>query len=125
MRRGRKDLDPRVVLCTQASGLGDWPYVIMPDHVHFFCAPECDAKTLPTFVGSWKEWTRKAIKHQVRLITCVWQEEFFDHVLRSSESYAEKWNYVRNNPVRMVSLRTQMTGHGKVRLRNCACSRRR
>jgi hypothetical protein len=24
----------------------------------------------------------------------------FDHVLRSDESYAEKWNYVRDNPVR-------------------------
>jgi len=30
----------------------------------------------------------------------VWQEGFFDHVLRSDESYAEKWNYVRQNPVR-------------------------
>jgi hypothetical protein len=26
--------------------------------------------------------------------------EFFDHILRSSESYSEKWNYVRDNPVR-------------------------
>jgi REP element-mobilizing transposase RayT len=75
-------------------------YVIMPDHVHFFCAPELDAKRLPTFVGSWKEWTSKAIKHQLRLTPPVWQEEFFDHVLRSSEGYSEKWNYVRNNPVR-------------------------
>ena len=30
----------------------------------------------------------------------MWQREFFDHVLRSSESYSEKWNYVRENPVR-------------------------
>jgi len=75
-------------------------YVIMPDHVHFFCAPEFDAKTLPIFVGSWKEWTSKAIKRQLGLTNSVWQEEFFDHVLRSSESYSEKWNYVRNNPVR-------------------------
>ena len=29
-----------------------------------------------------------------------WQEGFFDHVLRSEESYAEKWEYVRLNPVR-------------------------
>jgi hypothetical protein len=29
-----------------------------------------------------------------------WQEGFFDHVLRSSESYSEKWSYVRMNPVR-------------------------
>ena len=65
-------------------------YVIMPDHVHFFCAPEFDAKTLPIFVGSWKEWTSKAIKGQLRRTGSIWQQEFFDHVLRSSESYSEK-----------------------------------
>jgi REP element-mobilizing transposase RayT len=70
-------------------------YVIMPDHVHFFCTPKSDAKLLSTFVGIWKEWTSKAIKRALGLSGCVWQEEFFDHVLRSSESYAEKWDYVR------------------------------
>jgi putative transposase len=30
----------------------------------------------------------------------IWQRGFFDHVLRSRESYSEKWNYVRENPVR-------------------------
>lgn len=29
-----------------------------------------------------------------------WQKGFFDHVLRSGESYREKWDYVRENPVR-------------------------
>jgi hypothetical protein len=28
------------------------------------------------------------------------QPEFFDHVLRSSESYSQKWEYVRKNPMR-------------------------
>jgi hypothetical protein len=32
--------------------------------------------------------------------TALWQREFFDHVLRSNESYSEKWNYVFDNPVR-------------------------
>ena len=26
----------------------------------------------------------------------LWQPGFFDHILRSDESYAEKWNYVRD-----------------------------
>jgi hypothetical protein len=30
----------------------------------------------------------------------VWQQGFFDHVVRNSESYSEKWEYVRQNPVR-------------------------
>jgi hypothetical protein len=29
-----------------------------------------------------------------------WQKGFFDHVLRSDESYSQKWEYVRENPVR-------------------------
>jgi len=29
-----------------------------------------------------------------------WQRGFFDHVLRSEESYSEKWEYVRDNPIR-------------------------
>ena len=29
-----------------------------------------------------------------------WQEGFFDHLMRGQESYAEKWAYVRDNPVR-------------------------
>jgi len=82
-------------------------YVIMPDHVHFFCAPELEAKTLSEFVGSWKRWTSRRIHAQGQPRTAssattppLWQREFFDHVLRSSESYSQKWDYVRENPVR-------------------------
>ena len=30
----------------------------------------------------------------------LWQPGFFDHLLRSNESYDQKWEYVRQNPVR-------------------------
>ena len=30
----------------------------------------------------------------------LWQPGFFDHLLRNDESYAQKWEYVRENPVR-------------------------
>jgi len=95
-------------------------YVIMPDHVHFFCAAEPNAKTLSVLIGAWKEWTSKRIARELgaavaagadrgprspRAATAeetarVWQREFFDRVLRSEESYAQKWEYVRQNPVR-------------------------
>jgi hypothetical protein len=29
-----------------------------------------------------------------------WQRGFFDHLIRNLESYGEKWEYVRQNPVR-------------------------
>ncbi len=100
-------------------------YVIMPDHVHFFCAPELDAKKLPVFVGSWKEWTSKAIKCQLRQGISVWQEEFFDHVLRSSESYSEKWNYVRNNPVRHGFVANADDWPWQGQIGSCGCNRPR
>jgi hydroxymethylpyrimidine kinase/phosphomethylpyrimidine kinase len=75
-------------------------YVVMPDHVHFFCKPTPEAKNLSQFMQQWKQWTGKRIKNELKLEGSVWQEEFFDHLLRSHESYSEKWNYVEQNPVR-------------------------
>jgi len=77
-------------------------YVIMPDHVHFFCAeqPTGARHELSRFVGGWKEWTAKGAHGILEEPGPLWQEEFFDHVLRSDESYGEKWAYVRDNPAR-------------------------
>ena len=77
-------------------------YVVMPDHVHFFCvALSGDVKrSLGQFVGLWKQWTSKRLSRAMLLHGPIWQAGFFDHVLRSRESYAEKWAYVRENPVR-------------------------
>ena len=77
----------------------------MPDHVHFFAKAMLDgAKPLASAIGKWKEWTAKRIiaAHAAgdNIAPPIWQREFFDHVLRSSESRSEKWEYVRNNPVR-------------------------
>jgi putative transposase len=75
-------------------------YVIMPYHVHFFCSAELGAKALPTFMQGWKQYTSKRMARELKLSRTIWQEEFFDHVLRSSESYSQKWDYVKENPVR-------------------------
>ena len=75
-------------------------YVIMPDHVHFFCAAREDNHRLQTFVGKWKEWTSKFAHRRLGIAPPLWQPEFFDHVLRSSESYEEQWLYACDNPFR-------------------------
>lgn len=86
-----------------ARGLYGWlvgRYVVMPDHAHFFAAPAAgDAKSLSEFVGLWKRWTARLIR-QAGIRGFAWQREFFDHLLRSQESYEQKWEYVRNNAVR-------------------------
>jgi putative transposase len=76
-------------------------YVVMPDHVHFFCWPDTrKAKTLSQFMQAWKQWTSKRIIRECNGSTPVWQADFFDHLLRSTESAQNKWKYVVLNPVR-------------------------
>jgi REP-associated tyrosine transposase len=77
-------------------------YVIMPDHVHFFCAENAEGAphSLSQWMNKWKEWTAKGMGLTQAHSGPVWQRGFFDHLLRSNESYAEKWAYVRDNPVR-------------------------
>ena len=77
------------------------PFVVMPDHVHLFLTPHSGpAKPLSVAMGKWKEWTAKGILPLLGIKAPLWQPEFFDHVIRSEESFAEKWTYVRENPVR-------------------------
>ncbi len=98
------DAMARAVLAAleEASAKAGWcvgRYVVMPDHVHFLCAPTQAAEPLSNFVGRWKSRATRRIwrlGHSGRL----WQQTFFDHLLRSDESYAQKWEYVGQNPVR-------------------------
>ena len=46
-----------------------------------------------------KNVASKTLRSQA-IATPHWQKGFFDHVLRTAESYEQKWHYVRENPVR-------------------------
>ncbi len=72
-------------------------YVVMPDHLHFFCQG-ADA-TLSAFVGMFKQWTAKGLI-AAGAARPIRQRGFFDHLLRSSAAYQSKWAYVREKPVR-------------------------
>lgn len=70
----------------------------MPDHLHLFvCGP--DDFELGRWIGVLKQNLAKQIEYPGTK-SPIWQRGFFDHLLRSDESYAQKWNYVRENPVR-------------------------
>ncbi len=80
---------------------GAWigAYVLMPDHIHAFVALDEECADLSSWMKSLKHALSKALG-QVGVAGPCWQKGFFDHVLRSEESAAEKWEYVRQNPVR-------------------------
>jgi len=74
-------------------------YVIMPDHVHLFVVCPTHGITLPIWVQSLRNVVGKKLL-QLGIQKPHWQEGFFDHLLRSQESYSAKWEYVRMNPER-------------------------
>jgi putative transposase len=79
--------------CFLASNhnIGVGRYVLMPDHLHLFVRGSVDF-----VLGVWIRGLKRAVSCERHF----WQAGLFDHILRSDESYGEKWNYVRENPVR-------------------------
>ena len=74
-------------------------YVLMPDHIHLFARFGPSSPNLSMWIKSLKNYLSKYLR-EVEIPAPHWQKDFFDHVLRSDESYSAKWEYVRQNPVR-------------------------
>lgn len=78
--------------------------IIMPDHVHLFLRPLGKDK------GSWynlgeimkgiKGSSATNINRLLEKTGSVWQDEFFDRIVRDEMEMLEKWEYMWNNPLK-------------------------
>ena len=102
-------------------------YVLMPDHIHLFVAfgGEYESALVKRrrsqsaatsgepvaavydrrlrLLSEWMKSVKNSLSKTLRGMNIPaphWQKGFFDHVMRSEESYSEKWLYVAENPVR-------------------------
>ena len=74
---------------------GDWHVhllLLMPDHCHAILSTPGDRAIIKT-IRDWKRWTAREL--QIK-----WQTDFFEHRIRNKESRSQKWDYIRENPVR-------------------------
>lgn len=71
-------------------------YVIMPDHIHYFCAP----RDLNFTLEGWMTYWERQYKRRSKNLAHRWQPHPWHTRLRRSESYQDKWAYVRENPMR-------------------------
>ena len=76
-------------------------YVIMPNHIHMFCAPQSHDFSIEEWITYWKREFRRNCKSAPRF-----QPRGFYHRLKREESYAEKLDYMLNNPVRAGLVKT-------------------
>lgn len=78
--------------------------VVMPDHVHLLLMPLRDRDGWPIPLVELMQCLKGATAHRINRLLHrqgpVWEEESFDHVLRSDESLKEKCEYIRQNPVK-------------------------
>ena len=84
--------------------------VVMPEHVHLLLTPLRDAEGWPVplseILKRIKGVSARSVNQLLKSEGPVWQEESFDHVLRSDESLEEKLEYIRQNPVRRGLVKT-------------------
>ncbi len=76
--------------------------VVMPDHVHLLVTP------LMKSSGEW--WALSELMHGIKSFSAhgiaesrgetgpVWQDDRFDHIIRSQEEFEEKADYIAGNP---------------------------
>jgi REP element-mobilizing transposase RayT len=82
-----------------AGRLDDWQIlaaILMPDHLHVIAAPIKDREAkVGNLSAAIKRWMRQELNASWK-----WQRGSFDRLLRSDESFHDKWLYVEENPVR-------------------------
>ena len=87
-------------------------YVIMPDHIHILIIVKKEKDTTqkggasrtspPTrqhssvskYVSTFKRFCNKEYGEN------IWQESFFDHIIRNNEDYEEHIKYIHENPIK-------------------------
>jgi REP element-mobilizing transposase RayT len=75
-------------------------YVVMHDHVHILVEP-CERYTLTQLVHSWKSFTANRLQLQFNRRKSVWQDEYFDRIVRDEAELLEKAQYIINNPFKI------------------------
>ena len=71
-------------------------YLLMPDHLHLFCAPRDLSFTIEQWTTFWKRDFRRRHGRE----DWCFQSRGWHHRLRKDESYSAKWLYVQENPIR-------------------------
>jgi REP element-mobilizing transposase RayT len=78
--------------------------VIMTDHVHLLIQPFLKSETEFWSIGSIlhtiKSYSSKQIPQVMQHIGKVWQDGRYDQLIRGEKEFENKWEYIRQNPVK-------------------------
>ena len=72
-------------------------WVIMPNHAHVLVSLSADAK-LEDVVGAWKSVSARRINQHLCRKGTLWQEDYFDRLIRDAGHFENCVRYIRRNP---------------------------
>ena len=73
--------------------------VVMHDHVHLLIKPLIKSR-VQDLVHSWKSFTAHKLRRDYGRKTPIWQEEYFDRIIRDEKEFLDKAQYIINNPLK-------------------------
>lgn len=73
--------------------------MIMPNHLHLLVGGLSRGKMVAQ-VTSWKKWTAIQINKAIGGKGRLWQDESFDHLVRSETAFQKFRRYIAANPVK-------------------------
>ncbi|MEZ6124716.1 MAG: transposase [Planctomycetaceae bacterium] len=74
-------------------------FIIMPNHIHLL-ATFYDENQMLAQCESWKRWTATKINRMIDGRGRFWQQDGFDHLIRSEEQFRHYRRYISNNPTK-------------------------
>ena len=75
-------------------------FAVMPNHVHLIVGLLGDTE-IQSQCTSWKRFTARRINQTLGTSGRFWQEESFDHLIRSPEQFEATERYIRDNPAHL------------------------
>jgi REP element-mobilizing transposase RayT len=74
-------------------------FVVMPNHVHVLFCPTGN-HLLSDIVQSWKGFAAREINKRLGAKGPLWQEDYWDRLVRNEKHYSKCREYIRENPAK-------------------------
>jgi len=71
--------------------------VVMNDHVHVLLSMS-ERYRLEDVIHSWKSFTANRLQRDHGRCGAVWQDEYFDRIVRDEQELGQKFDYIQGNP---------------------------
>ena len=75
-----------------------WVYCFMPEHLHLLIEGEKENSNMKKFISMFKQKTSYTYKKSTN--RKLWQENYYEHILRKDEDTKDIARYILENPVR-------------------------